>query len=125
MASAVAHLRFRLNKAAQFKELAKDGHTIKTEHFLARVLPKKSGNLGFAVKATKKNFKKACDRNYAKRRLRHLIYVTKPSWQGHIVLVAHKSIITCNYAAVLTDFERMIAKQKPNPIDATDAVVYP
>ncbi len=62
---------FRLNKAYQFQELSKQGKTFKSEDFLVRFVPKDSGGLGFAVKATKKNFKKAHDRNYAQRRLRH------------------------------------------------------
>ena len=99
---------FRLNKAYQFQELSKQGKTFKTEDFLVRFVPKDAGGLGFAVKATKKNFKKAHDRNYAKRRLRHLIYMTKPEVQGHMVLIAHKSVTTRQYALLLEAFGRLI-----------------
>lgn len=99
---------FRLNKAYQFEALTKQGRTVKTENFLVRFLPKPSGGLGFAVKATKKNFKKSIDRNYAKRRLRHLIYMTKPKIHGYMVLVAHKNIIHCRYAVLLEDFNKLI-----------------
>ncbi len=98
---------FRLNKAYQFSEISKFGKTFKTEDFLIRFLPKDSGGLGFAVKATKKNFKKAHDRNYAKRRLRHLIYMTKPQIRGHMVLIAHKSVIKCRYETLLAAFSKL------------------
>jgi ribonuclease P protein component len=99
---------FRLNKAYQFQELSKHGKTFKTENFLVRFVQKDSGGLGFAVKATKKNFKKAHDRNYAKRRLRHLVYVTKPQIHGHMVLIAHKGIVSCHYANLLASFGQFI-----------------
>lgn len=99
---------FRLNKAYQFQELSKQGRTLKTEDFLVRFLPKDSGGLGFAVKATKKNFKKAHDRNHAKRRLRHLIYATKPQVHGHMVLIAHKSIVSSQYVVLLDAFNKLI-----------------
>ncbi len=102
------HEYFRLNKAYQFQELSKHGKIFKTENFLVRFSQKDSGGLGFAVKATKKNFKKAHDRNYAKRRLRHLIYMTKPQIHGHIVLIAHKGVITCRYADLLEAFGKFI-----------------
>lgn len=102
------HKYFRLNKAYQFQELAKQGRTFKTEDFLVRFLPKDSGGLGFAVKATKKNFKKSHDRNYAKRRLRHLIYMTKPQVHGHMVLIAHKSVTTRQYSVLLDAFNKLI-----------------
>lgn len=101
---------FRLNKAYQFTELAKCGKTFKTEDFLVRFLPKDSGGLGFAVKATKKNFKKAHDRNYAKRRLRHLIYMTKPQINGHMVLIAHKGVVSRQYAVLLDAFNLFFKK---------------
>ena len=99
---------FRLNKAYQFNELSKYGKTFKTEAFLVRFVHKTSGGLGFAVKATKKNFKKAHDRNYAKRRLRHLIYTTKPKIQGHMVLIAHKPVTTSDYSNLLETFGKLI-----------------
>jgi|GEM_PF-6293182 len=71
-------------------------------------MPKDSGGLGFAVKATKKNFKKAHDRNYAKRRLRHLVYITKPQVNGHMVMIAHKSTITSDYADLIEAFNKLI-----------------
>lgn len=101
---------FRLNKAYQFTELAKYGKTFKAEDFLIRFLPKDSGGFGFAVKATKKNFKKAHDRNYAKRRLRHLIYTLKPQINGHMVLIAHKSVVSCQYAVLLDAFNLFLKK---------------
>lgn len=101
------HKYFRLNKAYQFTELAKYGKTFKTEDFLIRFLPKDSGGLGFAVKATKKNFKKAHDRNYAKRRLRHLIYMTKPQIHGHMVLIAHKGVVSRQYAVLIEAFGKL------------------
>lgn len=110
------HNYFRLNKAYQFAELAKQGRTFKTDHFLIRFLPKTSGGLGFAVKATKKNFKKAHDRNYAKRRLRHLIYGTKPEVHGHMILIAHKGVIQCRYDLLQSAFLalHMILSQNPS-----------
>lgn len=95
--------------SADIDKILKKGTKVYSNAFVLFYLPIPREGLEFAAIAGKKVFKRAVDRNHAKRRIRELIRATCSHLSGvQIALMARKPIGTAKYADLRGELEEIV-----------------
>ncbi len=98
----------RIVKSADFQEIFNTGHKFVGKYLIMWVVEKGAGRVG--VVAAKKTFRRAVDRNRAKRLLREAFRLAAPQvgFAGDIVLVGRRKILDVKMQQVEAELLNLI-----------------
>lgn len=100
----------KIPQAKDFVRIKKTGVFAKRSGIVVRYIPHELDAVYWGVAASKFAYKKAVDRNLAKRRLRMLVSQTPPPRPGYYLVTATASTNKIPYAQLQRDYENLVRK---------------
>lgn len=100
----------KIPQAKDFVRIKKTGIFAKRSGLVVRYIPHDADAIYWGVAASKFAYKKAVDRNLAKRRLRMLVSQTPPPRPGYYLVTATSSTNKISYEQLQRDYESLVRK---------------
>jgi ribonuclease P protein component len=102
-----------LRSKEKFTALFSQGFFIDTKYFSCKVCDFKEDQIYYAVIAAKKNFRRAVDRNFARRRLREALKLAvkdTPLKPRTFAVIAKRSVADVDFKILQAEFAKVILK---------------